>query len=748
MTIEKLDENGEVVSVGDLVFELNTPALGQGSFATVRLARRISLNHTNTNTKNNNKKKKAQAQDQAHHPSTTTTTTTTQSTQYYNYEDDNSEFMGSFGDLNNVFDNAIISNDTSNTKEEKSTTNFHHQESLDTFGSFDDEKNYLNNNNDNDIDDKEGNDGDDDDDEDEDEYYVAVKIFSKSLLKRKKTIFARKTSNNNGRRGRRLSIHTAFENVEREIALMKQMEHPNIVSLMEVIDSEDSDALYMVLEYMPMGQIMTWFTEEKRYKRKRMQQVDNKNKKGGGGGGGVILPYGYFDEMHCALYFVDILHGLAYLHQHNICHRDLKPENILLDTHGYVKISDFGVSHYFKKEEVDQAQGEQIIDKDDTNKEDDDEKERSRTMMMNSSLRRLSTDTSTQSESKNNRRKNSKKKRDNHNNNHHHHHHNTHQQTQRLTRQMTNEALNMTKMNSMGILTKTEGTKAFWSPEMCKSSSSFTNNNNNNNSDSNNNNVGGFSGYAADLWAAGICLFAFSTGQLPFYSEDQMELFEMISLHDIQKNKPSIFDNITVTSPKLGTTTQDYINLELSNNLQNLLQQLLHQDPTLRAGVGDCLQHPFLKEARQKRIFEIGDSLRSSFSMDIKIEEEDIRKAFSIAKLVETTGVLKQAAKLKHGLNKTRERLMQQVVQNNKNNNNTMMMKTSGVLPPIQNIIACCSRDQFHQSSSAYSRKYLEGDQDEEYEIVVQEGERERNHTATAVTHVMDSSSSIASSDK
>lgn len=43
-------------------------------------------------------------------------------------------------------------------------------------------------------------------------------------------------------------------------------------------------------------------------------------------------------------WFEEILNGLAYLHEKDIIHRDLNPKNILLDSHGRVKIGDFGLA--------------------------------------------------------------------------------------------------------------------------------------------------------------------------------------------------------------------------------------------------------------------------------------------------------------------------------------------------------------------------------------------------------------------
>jgi len=141
---------------------------------------------------------------------------------------------------------------------------------------------------------------------------VAVKIFQKSILKRMRTMTRDSTTH-------RLKVHTALETVEREIALMKQLHHPNLVTLYEVIDSPESDMLYMVIEYMPLGEILT-YQDDGTFRRKNTQS-GQRTLRG--------LVNGHFDEENSALYFVDILHGLAYLHRHHICHRDLKPENIL-----------------------------------------------------------------------------------------------------------------------------------------------------------------------------------------------------------------------------------------------------------------------------------------------------------------------------------------------------------------------------------------------------------------------------------
>lgn len=67
-----------------------------------------------------------------------------------------------------------------------------------------------------------------------------MKILSKRKLNR---IFISKT-------------RTALHDVEREIAIMKKLDHPNIVNLIEVLDDPAHDQLYIIMEYVMNGSLM------------------------------------------------------------------------------------------------------------------------------------------------------------------------------------------------------------------------------------------------------------------------------------------------------------------------------------------------------------------------------------------------------------------------------------------------------------------------------------------------------------
>ena len=152
-----------------------------------------------------------------------------------------------------------------------------------------------------------------------------------------------------------------------------------------------------------------------------------------------------------------------------------------------------------------------------------------------------------------------------------------------LSRQDTETALAMKKLSNVGMLQKTEGTWCFWAPEMCSSTT--------------------FSGFAADMWAAGICMYIFVSGRLPFYSEVPTKLFESIVEDEVK-----------------------YEGMGFSNSLIALLKATLCKDPIQRAGVGDCLNHPFLSVAREKRIRQLSVAFERSSRRNLMVSEEDIRK--------------------------------------------------------------------------------------------------------------------------
>ncbi|KAG0586979.1 hypothetical protein KC19_2G132100 [Ceratodon purpureus] len=114
---------------------------------------------------------------------------------------------------------------------------------------------------------------------------------------------------------------TAMMDVLREIAIMKRLDHPNVVKLYEVIDDPESERLYMVMEYAEGN----WIFE------------------GSGPPGGI-------GEAVAREYFRDVVAGLSYLHNHNVVHGDIKPENLLISGDGSIKICDFGCSRMFEGE--------------------------------------------------------------------------------------------------------------------------------------------------------------------------------------------------------------------------------------------------------------------------------------------------------------------------------------------------------------------------------------------------------------
>lgn len=149
----------------------------------------------------------------------------------------------------------------------------------------------------------------------EDKNY-AMKILSKKKLQKKAGIFGRRPPPRKGAAGAK-KPENPLDKVYREIAILKKIDHPNVVKLVEVVDDPEEDNLFMAFELLEKGEILEMPADK---------------------------PLTEDAAWTC---FRDVLHGLEYLHYQKVIHRDIKPSNLLRADNGEVKIADLGVSDEF-----------------------------------------------------------------------------------------------------------------------------------------------------------------------------------------------------------------------------------------------------------------------------------------------------------------------------------------------------------------------------------------------------------------
>ncbi|XP_036785171.2 calcium/calmodulin-dependent protein kinase kinase 2 isoform X5 [Manis pentadactyla] len=196
-----------------------------------------------------------------------------------------------------------------------------------------------------------------------DNTYYAMKVLSKKKLIRQAG-FPRRPPPRGTRPvpGGCIQPRGPIEQVYQEIAILKKLDHPNVVKLVEekqwtaalplantvmwmlppahdfssssflcfsspvcsmclcqqVLDDPNEDHLYMVFELVNQGPVMEVPT---------------------------LKP---LSEDRARFYFQDLIKGIEYLHYQKIIHRDIKPSNLLVGEDGHIKIADFGVSNEFK----------------------------------------------------------------------------------------------------------------------------------------------------------------------------------------------------------------------------------------------------------------------------------------------------------------------------------------------------------------------------------------------------------------
>lgn len=114
-------------------------------------------------------------------------------------------------------------------------------------------------------------------------------------------------------------IPTVVAQIRDEMSVLQVLDHPNVVQYFGI--EPHRDKVYIFMEYCSGGSL------------------------------GALLEHGRIeDETVIQVYALQLVEGLAYLHEASVVHRDIKPDNILLDHNGVIKFVDFGAAKVIAKQ--------------------------------------------------------------------------------------------------------------------------------------------------------------------------------------------------------------------------------------------------------------------------------------------------------------------------------------------------------------------------------------------------------------
>ena len=164
----------------------------------------------------------------------------------------------------------------------------------------------------------------------------AMKIIDKKVLKNKKIFKQDKDGN--------VIITNLLKDALKEIAILKKLDHPNIIKLYEILHNYQKQKIYLILEYADYGDIVDYDEENGIFSINKHVEERYSHDKSGNNTNISINNKKYYKEEDIRDFCKNILLGLDYLHKNGIIHHDIKPNNILLCKKKICKITDFNFS--------------------------------------------------------------------------------------------------------------------------------------------------------------------------------------------------------------------------------------------------------------------------------------------------------------------------------------------------------------------------------------------------------------------
>jgi len=186
------------------------------------------------------------------------------------------------------------------------------------------------------------------------------------------------------------------------------------------------------------------------------------------------------------------------------------------------------------------------------------------------------------------------------------------------------EATDATELDDARELSKTVGTPAFYAPELCYTGDDFVQT------------IGSIPKItgAIDVWSLGVTLYGMIFGRLPFLSDDEYSMFQTIVKKEVfipRKRLVPVKDESTDGLQKFCRDPGELVYEDIDDELYDLLRRLLTKDPVRRITLKEIKHHPWTLHGlpNHRAWVEESDPAYQSKGKRIEVSNEEVTSAVS-----------------------------------------------------------------------------------------------------------------------